>query len=501
MILFFMADLFVRSIKIENFRCFGGEEINLNMPDGHTPGSGLNVLIGENGCGKTTALDALNLIVQSGFSAQNKIDLNDFNKYENPIVVTANCPEFKCKMPYAGNYFVANGFKFIANARDRKAPNRVLSSPITTKSELLNTTENYFNSKDEDSRKVIQPLYKQYSSDKIIGDDLNVFYFDKNRSRHSTSGTFKTLFDRICDDLNWKFLKNLRAEDETSIVEHIATESAFYTKSTEIAQKGVGKKLSTELSEFFDEDQYKNLKIDLMKLLQPFSGAFFALRKEGDLGQISSRNLGSGVEIILTLLLLKSIYSQEGSRGSILFLIDEPELHLHPKAQDKLAELLLNESKTKQIVLASHSPYLLKPLIKASGLIILKQGETSVQITQQTANNNLFPWSPSWGEITYKAFDMPTIEFHNELYGYLQEQSGHTGINDFESHLVSEGLPSFKTWIEIRNGTQRPPRNATLQTYIRHSIHHPENQANAPYTVDELNQSILEMITLVEAIP
>jgi len=238
-----------------------------------------------------------------------------------------------------------------------------------------------------------------------------------------------------------------------------------------------------------------------MKLLQPFSGAFFALRKEGDLGQISSRNLGSGVEIILTMLLLKSIYSQEGSRGSILFLIDEPELHLHPKAQDKLAELLLNESKTKQIVLASHSPYLLKPLIRASGLIILKQGETSVQITQQTANNNLFPWSPSWGEITYKAFEMPTIEFHNELYGYLQEQSGHTGINDFESHLVSEGLPSIKTWTEIRNGTQRPPRNTTLQTYIRHSIHHPENQANALYTVDELNQSILEMITLVQAIP
>ena len=238
-----------------------------------------------------------------------------------------------------------------------------------------------------------------------------------------------------------------------------------------------------------------------MKLLQPFSGAFFAVRKEGELGQVSSRNLGSGVEIILTLLLLKSIYSQEGSRGSILFLIDEPELHLHPKAQDKLAELLLNETKTKQIVLASHSPYLLKPLMKASGLIVLKQDETSIQITKQTATNNLFPWSPSWGEITYKAFDMPTVEFHNELYGHLQEQSGQTGINDFDAYLIGEGLSSSKSWVEIRNGTQLPPRNTTLQTYIRHSIHHPENQANADYTDNELSQSIMDMIALVKTLP
>ncbi len=492
-----MANLFVQSIKIDNFRCFNGEEIHLNTPDGRTPGSGLNVLIGENGCGKTTVLDALNLIVQTGFSAQNKIDLSDFNKYETPIEITAVCSKFKCKMPYAGNYFKANGFKFIANPRNRKAPNRVLSSPITTKSELLNTTVNYFNSKNEDTGKAIQALYKQYSSDKIIEDDLNIFYFDKNRSRHSTSGTFKTLFDRICDDLNWKFLKNLRTENQTSIAQHIATEGAFHTKSAEIAQKGVGKKLSTELAEFFNEEQYKDLKIDLMKLLQPFSGAFFAVRKEGELSQVSIRNLGSGVEIILTLLLLKSIYSQEGSRGSILFLIDEPELHLHPKAQDKLAELLLTESKTKQIVIASHSPYLLKPLMKASRLIVLKQDDSSIRITDQTTSKNLFPWSPSWGEITHKAFDMPTVEFHNELYGYLQEQSGHTGINNFETHLVGRGLIQSKNWIEIRNGNQRQPRQITLQTYIRHSIHHPENQANTAYTVDELNKSILEMIALV----
>lgn len=28
--------------------------------------------------------------------------------------------------------------------------------------------------------------------------------------------------------------------------------------------------------------------------------------------------------------------------------------------------------------------------------------------------------SPSWGEINYFAFDIPSIEFHNELYGFCK---------------------------------------------------------------------------------
>lgn len=44
----------------------------------------------------------------------------------------------------------------------------------------------------------------------------------------------------------------------------------------------------------------------------------------------------------------------------IIFLIDEPETFLHPKAQNKLMEAFNELSRKSQIFITTHSPYLLK---------------------------------------------------------------------------------------------------------------------------------------------
>src|SRR5690606_15639379 len=177
----------------------------------------------------------------------------------------------------------------------------------------------------------------------------------------------------------------------------------------------------------------------------PFSNAFFALRDEGELTQIKTKSLGSGVEMILTLLLLKGIAGE--SKGSVIYLIDEPELHLHPKAQDKLMELLLNESKDKQIILSTHSPYIFKNCLnKNVGFIILKRDDQD-EILLDYANLNgwgKFPWSPSWGEINYHAYGMATIEFHNELYGFIQEATQNYNLNSMDTYLQQRGIPLNK---------------------------------------------------------
>lgn len=78
----------------------------------------------------------------------------------------------------------------------------------------------------------------------------------------------------------------------------------------------------------------------------------------------------------------------------------------------------------------------------------------------------LFPWSPTWGEINYKAYNLPTVDLHNELYGYLQEKSQSYSENTFESWLNSQGCPTSKTWIRDRNGTALPPKSVTLMTLL-----------------------------------
>lgn len=487
-----MANLFVNSIKISNFRCFQEEEITFTTPDTQTAGSGLNILIGENGGGKTTVLEAINFLTQSGFAIENRVNLDDFRDFRQPISASISTKEFSCKGSFQRT-FKCDGFSFSVVSRTRKSAGKILSSPFQAGTKLKPIAETYDG---KDTK--IDPRDTVYSGSNIDGDDLNIFMFDKNRSRHSAGGNFKTIFDRICDDLNWKFVKNLGVETENNLNAYANTEGNFYSNSIEIAQKGVGEKLSNELADFFDNETYKNLKIDLLRLLNPFSNAFFAIREFGQLNQITSKNLGSGIEIILTLLLLKSIYAQEGAKGSIVFLIDEPELHLHPKAQEQLANLLLEESKTKQVIVASHSPYFLKPLIKSGNTIILKnQSDEGTKIAKQTIAKEFFPWSPSWSEVTYNAFGMPTIELHNELYGYLQDRTKKFDETSFEQFLLEKGLNHSKSWIRDKNGVAQTPRDVTLQTYIRHSIHHPENQNNCEYTSAELEQSIQEMIELL----
>jgi hypothetical protein len=94
---------------------------------------------------------------------------------------------------------------------------------------------------------------------------------------------------------------------------------------------------------------------------------------------------------------------------------------------------------------------------------------------------------------------MPTIDLHNELYGRLQEITGHWNISHFDNHLEAEGLMKGKQWREERGGIPRDPYDVTLMTFIRHKIHHPENatmQADS-YTTAELSQSIESMIQVL----
>jgi hypothetical protein len=132
-------------------------------------------------------------------------------------------------------------------------------------------------------------------------------------------------------------------------------------------------------------------------------------------------------------------------------------------------------------------------------LIVSKDATDKVSLSNTSVAFGLFPWSPSWGEINFRAFDMPTIEFHNELYGRLQEVQNAWKETVFETFLQSKGVSKTKQWIKVNNGNVLSPYDITLLTYIRNSIHHPENTHNGIFTDNELKASIETMISLIES--
>ncbi|MBD3362264.1 AAA family ATPase [Candidatus Dojkabacteria bacterium] len=208
----------------------------------------------------------------------------------------------------------------------------------------------------------------------------------------------------------------------------------------------------------------------------------------------SLENLSSG-EKSLVHRTIQVLQNQEFSEGVIVS-IDEPEKSLNPQTQIQLLNYfkeLLNDQKGEQngqIFMASHSPYLFKQHLQDDNTVIYLLSKDSKGIIKykniKDTQENLFPWSPSWGEVNYYAFDIPTVEFHNELYGYIEGK--------YRTDLKK--LPKTKTWY---NEKKKRNESVSLSTYIRHSIHHPENTANKTYSQNEFKKSITEMIKIVKS--
>lgn len=498
--------MFINQLQIKNFKCFQDKTFeNLAVPNGEK-GSGLNILIGENGNGKTTLLEAINYLTLNNFSVQNKLNINDFQDFKQPIEVIADTDKYECTSSieyYSKWHFESSGIEFFAKSREAKERNKLLSSSFENHSWFKIVSQYIGGTTPKDVDSDVDSRDKPFSNSRIKEDGVNVFYFDKNRNRQITTGNYKTTFEKILDDLSWKFRKNL---DEAKQKELLANIDGEYFKTVQsIIGSSAGTKTAEELKEFFDNDDYQDLKIDLLPLLQPFENAFFTIRKKDELKQILVKDLGSGIEIILTILLLKNI--AEASNGKIIYLIDEPELHLHPKAQEKLLELLLEEAKDKQIFISTHSPYMFKGAIgEGAKLSIFKRSDGDIEIIDARDNGwgTFGRFSPTWGEINWHAYDLPTIEFHNELYGFLQAKATDEDEQNYYEEIFDTWIEGKlntgqnKIWKKIKQDGSTEDTNRTLQTYIRNSIHHPENTKNDKYSDEELRTSTQEMIDFIK---
>ena len=202
---------------------------------------------------------------------------------------------------------------------------------------------------------------------------------------------------------------------------------------------------------------------------------------------------------------------EETKNRDLILLFDEPEMHMHPETGrrfiDNLERILRNFKESDlinhcQIILATHSPFIIQYLGKYNNSIALvkeEKGRIKVCDFNDDLNKLKLPnrESYSFNIVMYKG--VPTIELHNELYGVLQEENKKYKIRAIDAWFTQSKLhiQKVKLWIEEKDGEAQPAKAVTLQTYIRNSIHHPENRRNAKYSKDELQQSIDQMFELL----
>ena len=170
--------MFISKVQIKNFKLFKTEDNfeidNLNIPDSENIGSGLTVVVGENGCGKSTIMEAIALtLLEYKADSFNINDMNDPN-IETEITIHAD-NTFKVKGTFPNTEFEARGFKFIGKTRERNNKNKLLS---------LTMTDQLYISIDAEKPKPGSPDLRVSVTNSFgtkRSNELDVLYLDKNR--------------------------------------------------------------------------------------------------------------------------------------------------------------------------------------------------------------------------------------------------------------------------------------------------------------------------------
>lgn len=476
--------MFIKSICLSNFKGFIGDnhQINFNIPDG-TPGSGLNIFVGENNSGKSSIFEAVDFL-RNGIKGE--IDRIRSKREDNTQQDHA-CIE----LTFFGD--IQNSINHFVQSNKQAA----FTSSITSNNELR-ARRSTLDCKqldlwNENSQEYSNPSGIDAPFKKLF--ETNFIWADTNPNDEATFGA-TTLCGMLLKEIAQAHITTSEYREFQD-----SFNSVFNNPDSELRQKiaVVEQKVQRIFTEQFGQADI-HFRFDELKIDSFFKSASIFIDDGVD---IPMSEKGNGMQRSVALALLQ-VYAEElahdeerGQTKPFYLFIDEPELCLHPKGQTKLLEVLLEISKTKQVFLTTHSPYfLVTPHLSNVGLFIFRKDGIS-NIIEDASLEPMFPWSPTWGEINFKAYKLPTVEFHNELYGKLQHDSGQFREKDFEQWLQSRNIQFTKQWIRENNGAAQAPYDVTLQTFIRNHIHHPENRQNTLYIEDELRQSIEEMIRLL----
>jgi len=451
--------MFIQRITIKNFRLFPSESEfvieNINTPDGIKEGSGLNVFVGENGSGKTALLDAFALPILE-YKTEN-FGLDNFNDTTKKIEISiCSKDEFSVDGTMPKVSFKAMGFSFEAGVRTR-GNKTYLSSIVVTDQKFIRVDPLKPKDGSPDLRVSVNNPFKGKRFN-----ENDVLFLDRNRLFQTRSGNYNTTrFDRLMEDFSYQYLKKSEA-DIANLNDDL---------DGKIRKDKVENNFLSEAIKKFQEISSAQVTLDFLDNCEPFKNAFFAAKKENN-QQISLSNLGSGYEMIFAF--LYSFYLAQQSGKQLIVLIDEPELHLHPRLQEKFVELLLELSKMAQIILTSHSPLLVKQLsfnenVKIS--IIESDGQKVSEIEKR-----VLPYI-SANETNFLAFNLATEEFHNELYEELKSIHGaNKGYELFDNDffITTKSEPKNSPW----KGTQN---EVSEHTFIRNQIHHQKENGKTEY--------------------
>ncbi len=361
-------------------------------------------------------------------------------------------------------------------------------------------------------RKADRMLYEvQYYSD---GNRVNVAYQTLNNEVTYYYLHIKTLFSTV--DINYNPLHDIKSvsnskldNDDTTIPNDLASEIIQLLVDIKVQD-------NNDIAEYIEDHEGKNVPESKRNIrTKRFNTAFYKifdkkLRFKGlenntipifqkGNNRIKIKDLSSGEKQIVFrgTYLLRNHDALDG----VPVLIDEPEISMHPSWNKKIYNFyrrLFNDNNNKptsQLIIATHSEYVIESALEDSDCVITKMDNNDNKNYGKEINDSILEKTTS-AEIKYSIFDVPTIDFHIQLYSYIQNNlcNQTDTIKQIDNYLLSNNSPTKYYSYRDRNNVLHEYNS--LCTYIRNCIDHPDE--NHSYTNTEFEKSLKYMIRLIK---
>lgn len=344
----------IKKVLISNYKNLKNLEMNFEK-NGEI--LDLVVLTGSNGSGKTRILEC----VLSCF--ENYINSN-YQENKNRLDISFQENEKKC---FEGNFDLGTFFKILNNYNWKKAEHFILGD----------------NSKKDDF----------FEKEKILNDNLKIFpkiiYVptEINFQKMNTASTTLVQKYKFINIVDTNLIKDIPSYIATKIITAI-----FQNKNEKVGD--VQKKVFDEINEIFG---ILDIDVKIEDISQ--DGRNIPIFKNSAGEKFDINELSSGEKQLFLRTLAIKMLNPENS----IILIDEPELSLHPKWQQRIVDVYKKIGKNNQIIIATHSPHILGSVRKENIMLLDKDDEGKIVVRT--------------GDELYDSYGQPTERILEDIMG------------------------------------------------------------------------------------
>lgn len=367
--------MYLRKLKAQGFRCFD-DTFEIEFTDG------LNVIVGENGAGKTAIISSIRQLFQDSESGRYSISSDDFF---NPFITGGKA---------ALSFFISAEFDGL-DVADKVA---FLPWVGASNTALLNLQAENKEIRGRFKKIIWGGNSKSSQFDPELIDLIQCIYLPPLRDAESKlSNGRQSRLSKLLKALNRKQLKQCRIGDKLHPLEEkikdfntsLATDEELSIKHaneliTENLTKAIGHHFGQKTSIQFAESDFTKIAESLTLLFFPDLSA----EDQGLFRDLSQNSLGYNNLLYIASILAELTLDEDDDEQPLfkLLLIEEPEAHLHPQLQIRLLNHLKSvaeKNKNVQVIVTTHSTVLASS-VELESIIHLSKSQAPVATPLRT---------------------------------------------------------------------------------------------------------------------